>query len=74
MKKLEEKKVTDSIDNVATSLSGISSTVSESTVGVTEIATKTTDIVSKTVNNNRVIDECLSSINNLKDIAQRFTL
>lgn len=66
--------LTDSIDNVATSLSGISSTVSESTVGVTEIATKTTDIVSKTADNNRVIDECLSSINNLKDLAQKFTL
>ena len=66
--------LTDSIDNVATSLNGISSTVSESTIGVTEIATKTSDIVSRTADNNRVIDECLSSINNLKAIAQKFTL
>ncbi len=66
--------LTDSIDNAATSLNGISSTVSEATVGVTEIATKTSDIVAKTTDNNTAVDDCLNSINHLKELASRFTM
>ena len=76
MKDIEKSisNLTDSIDNVATSLSGISNTVGEATVGVTEIATKTSEIVAKTTDNNRLIEDCLSAISKLRDIANQFVL
>ena len=66
--------LTNAIDNVTTSLSGISSTVSESTIGVTDIAAKTSDIVMKTSDNGKMISNCLSSIDKLRDIANTFKI
>lgn len=64
--------LTAAIDNVADSLSGITNTVNEATIGVTEIAGKTSDVVAKTSDNTSLIDDCMTSVETLRKIADAF--
>lgn len=66
--------LTDSINDIVSALEGINSIVGESTVGVTDIAEKTTDVVAQTSKNTEIVDECITNVDKLRDIAGMFTL
>ena len=64
----------DSITDIVSALDGINSIVGESTVGVTDIAEKTTDVVAQTSKNTEIVDECITNVDKLRDIASMFTM
>lgn len=66
--------LTDAIAMIADAISGINSTIDESTVGVTDIAEKTGTVVSETAENAELVDACMESVEELEEIAKRFTL
>ncbi len=76
MSTIEESviKLTDTIAEIAAALNGINLTVNESTVGVTDIAEKTTDVVEQTVQNNELVENCIESVDKLKQITAMFQL
>ena len=64
----------DSISKISDALSGINATVGESTLGVTDIAGKTTDMVTRTSETNDLVNESLSSVEQLRNIVNEFTM
>lgn len=64
----------DSIEDIVKALEGINSIVGESTIGVTDIAEKTTDVVTQTSKNTEIVDECISNVEKLRNIAEMFTM
>lgn len=64
----------DSISKISDALSGINATVGESTLGVTDIAGKTTDMVTRTSETNDLVNESLSSVEQLRSIVNEFTM
>lgn len=64
----------DSITDVVNALDGINSIVGESTIGVTDIAEKTTDVVAQTSKNTEIVDECITNVDKLREIADMFLL
>ena len=63
-----------SIEDIVKALEGINSIVGESTIGVTDIAEKTTDVVSQTSKNTEIVDECITNVEKLRNIAGMFTM
>lgn len=76
MSTIEESvlKLTDTVAEIADSLSGINSTVNESAVGVTDIADKTTDVVAQTTQNNELVEDCIETIDKLNQITAMFQI
>lgn len=76
MNTIEESvlKLTDTISEIADALSGISSTVNESTAGVADIADKTTNVVEKTVQNNKLVEDCIETVDKLNQITEMFQI
>ena len=66
--------LTDRIAEIADSLSGINSTINESTVGVTDIADKTTNVVAQTVQNNKLVEDCIETVDKLNQITAMFQI
>lgn len=67
-------KLTDSIRIIVDAINGINATIDESTVGVTDIAEKTGTVVNETAENAELVDACMESVEELEDIAKRFTI
>lgn len=63
-----------SIEDIVKALEGINTIVGESTVGVTDIAEKTTDVVTQTSKNTEIVDECITNVEKLRNIAEMFTM
>ncbi len=76
MSTIEESvtELTDRIAEIADALSGINSTINESTVGVTDIADKTTNVVEQTVQNNRLVEDCIETVDKLNQIKAMFQI
>lgn len=76
MNTIEESvtELTDRIAEIADALSGINSTINESTVGVTDIADKTTNVVEQTVQNNRLVEDCIETVDKLNQIKAMFQI
>ncbi len=76
MSTIEESvtELTDRIAEIADALSGINSTINESTVGVTDIADKTTNVVEQTVQNNRLVEDCIETVDKLNQIRAMFQI
>lgn len=66
--------LTDSIRIIVDAINGINATIDESTVGVTDIAEKTGTVVNETAENAELVDACMESVEELEDIAKRFTI
>lgn len=64
----------NNIEDIVSALEGINSIVGESTIGVTDIAEKTTDVVTQTSKNTEIVDECITNVDKLREIANMFTL
>lgn len=64
----------DSIEDIVKALEGINSIVGESSIGVTDIAEKTTDVVAQTSKNTEIVDECISNVDKLREIANMFSM
>ena len=76
MSTIEESviKLTDTIAEIADALDGINSTVNESTIGVADIAEKTTNVVEQTIQNNKLVENCMKTVGNLNEIATMFQI
>lgn len=66
--------LTDSIHIIVDAINGINATIDESTVGVTDIAEKTGTVVNETAENAELVDACMESVEELENIAKRFTI
>lgn len=66
--------LTDTIGKIADALEGINSTVNESSVGVTDIADKTTNVVEQTIQNNELVEDCITTVDKLNQIAAMFEM
>ena len=64
----------NSIDAIAQALSGINSTVGESSIGVSDIAEKTSDMVEKTGTTHDMVEECIPTVEKLREIVGQFVL
>lgn len=76
MSTIEESvlKLTDTIAEIADALDGINSTVNESTIGVTDIAEKTTNVVEQTIQNNKLVENCIETVDKLNQITAMFQI
>ncbi len=66
--------LTDTITEIANAINGINSTISESTVSVTDIADKTTNVVTQTVQNNKLVENCIETVGKLNQITSMFQI
>ena len=66
--------LTNAINTIAEAIGGINATIDESAVGVGDIAEKTGDVVNKTAENVSLVDACMQSVEELDNIAKKFTL
>lgn len=64
--------LTDSIQQVSEAVEKISVTMSETAAGVTDIAVKTANVVNATKDNNDLTGDTVESINELREIVERF--
>lgn len=67
-------KLTTSIKEIATAIAAINSTVGEAATGVTDIAQKTTQVVTMTGNNEELVANCISTVDELEKLVNTFTL
>ncbi len=76
MKDIEDaiSKLADTISEIAEALNGINATVNEAAIGISDVAGKTSDVVSQTVQNNELVDDCLTTVSKLTDIVGMFKL
>lgn len=76
MKDIEDaiSRLTDTISEIAEALNGINATVNEAAIGISDVAGKTSDVVSQTVQNNELVDDCLTTVSKLTDIVGMFKM
>lgn len=76
MSTIEESvlKLTDAIGQIVDELHGINTTIDESTAGVTNIADKTTNVVEQTIQNNKLVENCIETVDKLNQITAMFQL
>lgn len=70
----EVSKLTEAIQVIVDAITGINSTIDESAVGVGDIAEKTSDVVTETAENAELVEACMESVEELEEIAKRFTI
>lgn len=76
MENVEQKviRLTEAINVIVDAITGINSTIDESAIGVGDIAAKTGDVVNETAENAELVDACMESVEELEEIAKRFTI
>lgn len=70
----EVLKLSEAIKVIVDAITGINSTIDESAVGVGDIAEKTSDVVNETAENAELVDACMESVEELEEIAKRFSI
>ena len=66
--------LTKEMQMIVEAITGISATIDESALGVTDIAEKTGFVVNETAQNASLVGACMESVEQLEDIAGKFTL
>lgn len=66
--------LTKEMQMIVEAITGISATIDESALGVTDIAEKTGFVVNETAENASLVGVCMESVEQLEDIAGKFTL
>ena len=66
--------LTKEMQMIVEAITGISATIDESALGVTDIAEKTGFVVNETAQNVSLVGACMESVEQLEDIAGKFTL
>lgn len=66
--------LTKEMQMIVEAITGISATIDESALGVTDIAEKTGFVVNETAENASLVGVCMESVEQLEDIANKFTL